>query len=431
MRESETDRPTLRWRPRAFLLLASGTGLIVAALLLRSPVPLFLALPLLLALPAAALGGPSGPVPVTIERTISGTSDEVDLSVRVVPQDGSDARDLEVEIERPPGLLPRGPDAVTETSSEVRLEARWRAPEPTVALVGAPEVVWRDAAGLVERPARFDAPPLPVERYPPELVRIGRVRLRRTTLLPGETPSARVGPVGDFFGLQEAPPGTPAVRINWRASARTGRWITNEYQLDRTGDLLLFLDARRTSLGPAADERLLGISRAAALGAAESFLREKARVGLAVFSEFVAAVRLASGRAQLLRLREALLAARLGPEQVPSERGAVSLGRYFAPGVTTLLFTPLADDASRELVVHLRRRGFPVVVLSPSPLPLYARSARLPEDTESLVARIDRLARRSTIAQSWQEAPTVDWEQYWSLGALVELLRRPATRRVG
>jgi uncharacterized protein (DUF58 family) len=428
-----TPPPTraLSWRPLAFLLFATGAFLLVVGVAERSPIPLFLALPLLLAGPAAALEGPGGPTEVRVERRAEGASMEVRMVGSVVPTDRTDARDLDVEFYRPPGLFEVAPPRITRSAEEVHFEFHWQAPEPTIAVVPPPHVVWRDPAGLVERPATCDTPPLVVERFPPDLIRVGAVRLRRTMVLPGETPSRRVGAAGEFFGIRDADPTDPPRLINWRASARAGRWLVNEYQLDRTGDVLLLIDARRTSLGPRVDERLLSISRAAAAGIAESFLHEKARVGLGVFTEFLDVVPLSTGRPQRMRVRAQLLAARLGPSNVPSERGAVAVSRYFPPGLTTILFSSLADEEAVELVPHLRRRGYPVVVLSPSPLPILAERPTLSSEDEALVARISRLLRRERVGRVWRNAPTVDWEDYWSLGRFVEFLRRPGTRRVG
>ena len=431
MSPSSPSPPSLRWTRLVFVLFATGAALIVGGVALRSPVPLFLAIPLLLAGPAAAFGGPRGPARLTLTREAQGSAMDVVVRNRVTTVERGDPRDLEVDCPVPPGLRAVAPPSLHRTVSSVEVETHWKAEEPMVAVVPPPRIVWRDAAGLVERPAEFDVLPLVVERYPPELVRVGAVRLQRTVALPGETRSHRIGSVGEFYGLREALPNDPYRHINWRASARAGRLLANDYQLDRAGDILLFLDARRTSLGPRVDERLLSISRAAAAGIAQSFLREKARVGVAVFSEFLDAVPLSTGRTQQFRVRARLLAARLGPEHVPSERGAIAASRYFAPGTTTLLFSPLADDTAEELIVHLRRRGYPVIVLSPSPAPLLGTGTTLSPEDEAIFDRIVGLLRRARIARTWRDAPTIDWTDYWSLGGFVEFLRRPATRRLG
>lgn len=422
---------SLSWTPLAFVLFGASVSLIVGAVALRTPIPLFLALPLLLAGPAAALAGPRGPVRLSVTREAGGSASDVNVRGRIEALDRTDARDLEIEAPVPPGLRAVAPPVVRGTRTSIELEFRWRADEPTVVIVPPPRIAWRDPVGLVERPAVYPLEPLVVERYPPELLRVGAVRLHRTVALPGEISSPRIGSIGEFHGVREALPEDPLRRINWRASARAGRLLANDYQLDRAGDLVLFLDARRSAFGDEIDERLLAISRAAAVGIAQSFLREKARVGTAVFSEFLDAVPLSTGRTQMFRVRSQLLAARLGPEDVPPERGAIAAGRYFPPGTTMLLLSPLADDAAGELIVHLRHRGYPVIVLSPSPLPILRFAGTARSEDEALLRQIVSLLRRSRVARSWQAAPTIDWSDYWSLGGFVDFLRRPTIRRMG
>jgi uncharacterized protein (DUF58 family) len=297
--------------------------------------------------------------------------------------------------------------------------------------VRAPEVLWRDPLGLVERTATLENTDLYVERYPPELHQAGAVRLRRTLALPGETRSRSVGESGEFFGIREATPGDPPRRINWRATARAGRRLANEYALDRTGDLLILLDTRPTALGPAVDGRLLAISRGAAFGLAEAFLREKSRVGIAAYGEFLHAVPLATGRTQRVQLRNLLLHTEIAEIPGPAERCAVALRRYYPPNTTTVVLSPLASEEQLNLVSHVRRRGFPVVVLSPSYLPMMGRRAGLSEEDEELAERFARLCRREEVARMWRDAPVVDWDDFWSLGGFVDFLRRPTARERG
>lgn len=422
---------SLRWRPRVFLLLGAGTVLLVAAVVGRTPVPLFLAVPLLLAGPAAALVGPKGFPRLTAERSAEGSGPEIRVPGRIRVPPGVDSRDLLVDLSCPPALFETSPPLVERSREELRYRLDWRAHEPTIVVLPPPGVVWRDPMGLVERPAVVDLVPLVIERYPPELLRIGAVRLRRTMVLPGETLSRHIGTAGEFYGIREAAVDDPPRRINWPASARAGRLLSNEYQVERTGDVLLVLDTRATSLGPVIDGRLLAVSRAAAAGIASSFLRVKARVGLGVFGEFLEAVPLSSGRTQHERIRRTLLDARLNRSGAPSERCAVALSRYFPPGITTVLLSSMADDGTVDLLPYLRRRGFPVVVLSPSPLPVLRESPLLEPEDEGLARRLFLLRRRDTVARAWREAPTIDWDDFWALGRFVDFLRRPSIRRIG
>ncbi len=420
------DRGTgFRWRPRALLLLGTGAALTGLGIVLRDPAPLLLAVPFFLAPVAAALLGPRSPPPARLEARIEGSGHDVRYVGRLSFEPPTDARDIDAEFRIPAGLVELAPPRIEADAREIRFELTWSAPEPLVTPVPAPRLAWRDPSGLVERPVAGDFPELLVERYPPDLFRIGAVRLERTIALPGETLSRGIGPSGEFFGIREASPAEPPRRINWTASARAGRLLANEYRVERTGDVLLLVDARPTSLGSQIDEALLSLALSAAYGIAESFLREKARVGLAVYGEFLDVVPLASGRTQGLRLRRALLRARVTRTPGPAERAAIALRRYFPPGVTTIVFSSLADEEAAHLVPHVRRRGFPAVVLSPSPLPFLARLPGTNDEDGRLVVRIARLLRRARLADTWRDAPVVDWEEYWSVGGLVDLLRRP------
>ena len=430
MTDGRPSRP-LHWRPLAVLLLGAGAALVFIAVLLRNPTPLFLALPLLLAPVAAGVAGPRTSPPVRISLSVEGAAADVRLSGAVVPEEELDARNLVVELARPPSLVGDRPPRFDYSASEVTFRATWTAPEPTIAEIPVPAVLWRDPMGLVEREVVSSASPLVVSRYPPELLRIGTVRLERTTPLPGETRSRRVGESGEFHGIRPARPGDPPRQINWRATARAGRTLANEYDLDKTGDLLILLDARPTPLGATVDERLFSVCRAAALGLADSFLRVKSRVGVGVFGEFLDVVPLSTGRTQRIRIEAALKQAHLSSAHAPAERCAVSARRHFPPGLTTVVFSNLADDPSEDLSPYLRRRGFPVVVVSPSPLPLVAAASHLTGEDEALANRIAKLVRRDRVAQAWQESPTIDWDDYWSLGRFVEFVRRPRVRGVG
>ncbi|HTW77241.1 MAG TPA: DUF58 domain-containing protein [Thermoplasmata archaeon] len=415
----------LRWRTRTFLLLGGGLVAAVAAVLARQPALLFLGLPLLLAPLAAVLAGPPRDPRATLEWRVDGSGPEVDVVGRIELAPPTRPTEVEVRFDRPTALTERAPPRIERDPTSISFSLSWHTDEPVIAPVAPPHVVWADPLGLVEREVALEAPSLAIERYPPELLRLGTVRLERTILLPGETRSHRIGSSGEFFGIRDATPSEPPRRINWPASARAGRLLANEFELDRTGDVLLLLDARPSPLGRAIDERLLSIATAAAYGVADSFLREKARVGLGVFGEFLDVVPLAGGRTQRLRLRRALLATHLTSSPGPPERCAIAVRRQFPPGVTTIVFTTLGDETSDHLLTHLRWRGFPTLVVSPSPLPLQEAARTLSEEEERLVARLARLVRRDRLARVWEHAPVVDWEEYWSLGGLVDLLRRP------
>ena len=410
------------------LLAGGGAALAVAALILRSSVPLFLALPLLLAPIASGLFLPRRTITAQVDWAERGTGDRVRIAGRIRTDPPVAPTSLYPSF-RPPGpLIERAPPELDVVGPTLTFALEYTAPFPCLADFPLPEITWRDPLGLAESPLVVLGTPMPVERYPPEIHRIGAVNLRRTTPLPGEIRSRAIGGAGDFFTIRAAAPTDTSRRINWRATARAGRLLANDYLLERTGDLVLLLDSRPTDLGRGRDEQLLSIARAGALGLASAFLQVKSRVGLGVFGEFLTAVPLGTGRRQRYRLRRLLSSTRVAELGGPAERLAISLRQYFPPGVLTLLLSPLAGEEQMLLLPHLRRRGYPVIVLSPSPIPVLLPPTEHEPAEDALARRILRLERRHRLSEAWGEAPAVDWEEYWSLAPLVALLRRPTAR---
>jgi uncharacterized protein (DUF58 family) len=420
--------PGLRWRPASFLLLAAAVALFATGVVERSPVAVLLAFPLLVAPVTAAVMGPRAAPAVHGEGRSEGYGRSVRVVARLVPAAPLRPESLEVFFPVPSGVREERPPRTEVVGEGLEVTLSWSAPDPTVTVVPPPTITWRDPLGLVERSAAVTMADVYVERYPPELQRVGAVRLRRTLTLPGETRSRAVGESGEFFGIRAASPTDPPRRINWRATARAGVRLANEYALDRTGDLLIVLDTRPTVLGAAVDGRLLAISKAAAFGLAEAFLREKSRVGIATYGEFLQAVPLSTGRTQRVRLRNLLLHTDVADVPGPAERCGVALRRYYPSNTTTVVLSPLVGEEQLNLVAYVRRRGFPLVVLSPSYLPMLRARRDLPPGDEALVVRFARLRRREEVGRVWRDAPVVDWDDYWSLGGFVQFLRRPAAR---
>lgn len=435
MTEDEAGAPaagTVRWTSRAYLLVLFGGGLAALAVALRNPVPLFAGLPLLLAPLLSAASIPRQLSRVDLEWLSTGLAQDVEITGELHAEFGPSAHDVGIELPVPPGATEVEPPRFEFRPGAIRFVLRWRFDEPSILSVPSPRVLWRDPLGLTERTLDGARPPLALERYPPGLARLGSIRLERTIMQPGEIRSRVAGASGDFYGLREAAPDEPPRRINWRATARAGRLLANEYQLERTGDLVIVLDVRPSGSVSGLDDRLLGVGRAAAYGIAESLLKSKVRVGFASFGEFVEAVPLSTGRVHRVRVLSAILAARSPPpDRVgTAERCAISLSRFFRPGVTTLIISSWSGDPAFGLVPYVRRRGFPVILLAPSPLPMLAGTGRLAPEDEALAERLERLQRRTQLADLWIHGPVVDWEDYWSLDPLVRALRRPTYRSV-
>jgi len=424
-----TRPPAFHWRGRGYLLAGSGAAFLVVAIAARDAVMVLLAVPLLVAPVAAALVSPRPMPRAALAWQSVGVAGEVRIvgEVRGDPPGSTD--DFAIAFDRPADLSEDRPPTIEWRPGAVRFDLRWRSPRPTVQVVSPPTIVWNDPIGLVDRPATGPRAALVVERYPLDLHRLGAVRLERTRQLPGKSRTRVIGTTGEFFGIRGASWNEPPRRINWRASARSGKWLANEFEVERTGDLVILLDTRPTVLGEVLDERFLGVARAAATGITGAFLRQKTRLGFASFGEFLEAIPLSTGRTQGVRIRRAIRAARRSAVEGPSERCAVSLRRYFPAGVTTLLLSSLGGDSACDLVVHLRHRGFPVIVLNPSWRSLVPPRTTLPPREDALSARLAHLERQMRLVATRAYASVVDWEDLSSLGDLAHVLQRPDRRR--
>lgn len=414
----------VRWSSRAAFLFAAGALFAGAGVALRDVALLLLAVPVLLAPVAAYLAAPPAEARGRLRWEAQGGGREVVVEGHVAFE-GLTPAGVSLALEPPPPLREVEAPRTERSASELTVRAVYEAERPCLAIYPRPPARWRDPLGLVERAVPLEGSALRIERFPPEVARLRATYLRRTTPFPGEARSRHRGGAGEFFSLRESQTGDTPKQINWAASARARRWLANEYLLEKTGDLLIILDLRPTPLGPRRDAEMVSMGRAAALGIASAFLAEKARVGLATFEEYVQVLPLGTGRLQRYRVRQLLQNARVGETAGPPERLAVSLSRYFPRGIGTLVISTLTEDDSPLLLAHLRRRGFQPFVLAPSPLPLIAAAQPADDPAAELVTRMLRLARRQRLAQVWQEAPVVEWEDYWSLTPLVRFLSRP------
>jgi uncharacterized protein (DUF58 family) len=244
----------------------------------------------------------------------------------------------------------------------------------------------------------------------PRFARLRRLSIRpqRTRGHAGPVP-ARLGGSGvDFYGVREYQAGDAQRWINWRASARHPTALfTNEFEQERIADVGLILDARLRSdvvIGP---ESLFehGVHAAAAL--ADVFLRDGNRVALLVFGQFVQWTFPGYGKVQRERLLRALARAKPGDSRVFDSLENLPT-RLFPAGSQLVLVSPVARDDVPTLL-HLRARGYQLLVIRPDPVSLELRGLS-PEPAVELAGRI-RSVERTLVRRRLLRAgvQVVDW----------------------
>jgi uncharacterized protein (DUF58 family) len=183
-------------------------------------------------------------------------------------------------------------------------------------------------------------------------------------------------------GVRDYYPGDPLNRIHWVSTARRGRLISKEFELDPRAEVWIFLDAaqagqaripfsqsfeeaenlwKRTeiSLPPSTEE--YGISIAASLS--RHFLRQGRAVGFISAGQVLSMIPADRGGRQLSKMLEAL--ALLRAEGTLPLRGLVEAEAQTIPrGSTVVIITHSVDEDVALTADLINRRGLrPVLVL--------------------------------------------------------------------
>jgi len=117
------------------------------------------------------------------------------------------------------------------------------------------------------------------------------LRLERARLLQGGRRSSRLRGGGtDFDSLRDYHPDDEFRRINWNATARAAKPITNLYREERDQQIVLLLDAGRTMAGTVAGLSRFEHALDAAIALAELAARSGDHVGVMAFASRVEAM---------------------------------------------------------------------------------------------------------------------------------------------
>ncbi len=187
-------------------------------------------------------------------------------------------------------------------------------------------------------------------------------------------------------GVRDYEPGDSFNRIHWRSTARTGRLIVKEFELDPAADIWLFLDMDRevqwftpraepapASLSPeiswAAEKPSLRLMPSTeeyvvTIGAslAKHFLTRNRAVGLIAYARQREVVQADRGERQLTKILEALAVMR-ADGRVAFSQVLSAEGRYLSRNGTIIAVTPSPDLDWVRSLRELGRRGLRAVAI--------------------------------------------------------------------
>jgi uncharacterized protein (DUF58 family) len=214
------------------------------------------------------------------------------------------------------------------------------------------------------------------------------------------------GPLGlgtEFELIRDYQPDDDIRQVNWRATARLGRPMSNQYRLEQDRDLRLLLDAGRLSAAPLGELSVLDACLDAAVALA--FVADELgdRTGAVAFDDAVRIAlppRRAGGQAVVRALFD------LQPRPLDSDYEAAFRRAEGAKRALVVVFTDLLEEsAARPLVaaVPVLSRRHALVVASPTDPALTALAGAPDEDARGVIAR-DVLEARATVTAQLRAA---------------------------
>jgi uncharacterized protein (DUF58 family) len=256
----------------------------------------------------------------------------------------------------------------------------------------------------------------------PEVKYLNRIELRHTRPRnwPGETVVRRAGQGLEFYGIREHTPGEPVRRTNWKASARAGTLMVNQYMDEAGGETLIVLDAREISRVGRSPETTTAYSTKAAATLSYRLLRDRNRVGLLAVGKALVRVPLGSGKRHFEKIMIGLISrGAAGADEWALDYVPHYISLFFSRMVQILLVSPLVDAAPVGLVAELTRRGYDVLVVSPSPVELDP-AARGESRTVKIARELASLERNRKLSLLKSHSQVVDWDPSTPLGDALE-----------
>jgi uncharacterized protein (DUF58 family) len=251
--------------------------------------------------------------------------------------------------------------------------------------------------------SRFDVKVYPEVQY----VRRVQIKPRNPRNWPGEILTRKSGTGMEFYGLRAYYPSDPLKRINWKASSRSAELLSNQFMGEFGGDTIIVLDLRSASvLGTHPESTTTYGTRAAAI-VAYRLLRDRNRVGLIALGDRLEKVRPGFGRRQFDRLLTGMVTIRPGNIwEIGNLPGYLSL--FFSRMTQIVMVTPLMDAKSYEVVAEISNKGYPVLVVSPSPIEFEGRKNK-DERVERIAEKLARLERDTKVSLLRRYAVVIDW----------------------
>ena len=240
--------------------------------------------------------------------------------------------------------------------------------------------------------------------------------------------SKHIGHDTDFRGIRDFQLGDVMNRVNWKASARKLKLLSNEYNWDKAVYAEIILDATE-STAPVWVNSLRAVT-----SLTEFLLRMRNSVGFSVINEFPEYLESRIGKRQLIRITNKLLALKptsVSDKDILLRRLSVIINKFDSKAII-IVISPFTYKSTFDYVVKLRKYGFNVLAIVPLSLEKqteeiikirdYVKEFPLIHEMVKTELRLDRLKIRNKLKSL--EIPHLEWNTSSHFGSTMQHIRR-------
>ncbi len=186
---------------------------------------------------------------------------------------------------------------------------------------------------------------------------------KRTGAWPGSIISRRLGTSIEFHALRDYIPGDDLRKINWKASARFRKLISNEYESEKVTDTIIVIDANNLTNKTEYERKTLEACVSGAATLSYNLLAQGNRVGLICLGGMRNWVKPSFGKRQLLKILYMLAEVKPGRE-LPADQVLLLLAPFMLKHGSRIFFiSPLMDDSIINAVRDLINEGYIVTII--------------------------------------------------------------------
>ncbi|ASJ17366.1 MoxR associated protein [Thermococcus chitonophagus] len=274
-------------------------------------------------------------------------------------------------------------------------------------------VVYRDPLGLFEEDKVIDL-------YD-EVIGVPQIEdiitpytTKGTKITIGHLPSPRLGEGLEFHAIREYQPGDPIKIINWKATAKLGKIMVNEFESERKVDVVVIIDA--TYKGQSVFDYMMRAASSVLLDALENGMS----FGILISEAVPLMINVDYGKRHFFRCIDALSMAKPDKNNLIFYQVEHLSKTKIPPRAQIVFISPFLTKESEEALIALYTRGYRVVAISPDPYSTYTPQTK----EENLAIKLLSLKRKARLKKMRKYAVIIDWNLKKSLrSAIMEVIK--------